>query len=73
MAGHEKGKNFPEFPNALQGGCEVRTRCVKCGEQFTTLNVRTAGGWAETKKSGMCEDCFTAYFRNLDEDSKEGN
>lgn len=32
--------------------------CVSCQQPFTCENVRTPAGWAETKLSRLCENCW---------------
>ena len=36
--------------------------CVYCGEPFSSSNVHTHAGWAETRISGACENCFDGMF-----------
>lgn len=43
---------------------EVRgMSCIECGEPFSSKNVFTPEGWAETRISGMCESCFDNLFK----------
>lgn len=45
--------------------------CIKCGKPFTDANVHTEAGWAETKISGLCEDCFDQVTAEPDDDPDE--
>lgn len=55
------------FPHADHERAEMERRlagglCLSCGEPFTAANVHSLAGWAETRISGTCEDCFDALF-----------
>jgi hypothetical protein len=41
--------------------------CICCGNAFTDKNVHTKAGWAETRISQTCEDCFDDLFAEEDE------
>lgn len=41
--------------------------CCTCGERFTSDNVFTDAGWAETRISGMCERCFDTLMQDIDD------
>lgn len=41
--------------------------CLNCCEPFSVKNVFTAAGWAETKISGLCEQCFDMICEEKDE------
>lgn len=38
--------------------------CIQCKEVFSTKNVFTKAGWAETEISNMCEKCFDGLFKD---------
>lgn len=42
--------------------------CYVCKDPFSDQNVHTAAGWAETRISGMCENCWDETFAESDED-----
>lgn len=55
-------------PNSAITVAPVNTpKCCSCKQAFTSANVHTSAGWAETRISGMCEDCFDAMFDEEEE------
>lgn len=69
------GQSFGDFVRAYRGNNNsivVRPistpLCGSCRQPFTDANVHTAAGWAETKISGLCEDCFDAVFADMEDD-----
>lgn len=44
--------------------------CVKCKQPFSDANVHTSAGWRETKLSLMCEDCWDAAMKPLEDDDE---
>lgn len=67
-----EGKSFGDFVREYRGAANfirigppqqaVPGNCRSCKEPFSDKNVHSAAGWAETRISGMCEDCFDAAF-----------
>jgi hypothetical protein len=45
--------------------------CYHCKEPFSDQNVHSAAGWAETRISGMCENCWDELFADEDEDEDD--
>jgi len=56
-----------EMRNDLYGptpeGC-----CCKCKQPFSDANVFTPAGWRETKASGLCEACWDAEFKPMEDE-----
>jgi len=48
----------------LEGDPDASTQsklvCIRCKAPFSNANVHTPEGWAETRITRMCEDCFDA-------------
>lgn len=64
-----EGQSFADFIRAYRGGNNtvvVRSietpKCRNCKQAFSDANVHTTAGWAETRFSGMCENCWDAMF-----------
>jgi len=45
--------------------------CVKCKQPFSKENVYTEAGWKETKLSKLCEKCWDATFKDVDDETDE--
>lgn len=70
-----EGVTFGDFVRTYRGANNTITirpistpSCGKCGQPFTSANVHTAAGWAETELSGPCEDCFDALFADTEDE-----
>ncbi|HEX7115657.1 MAG TPA: hypothetical protein VF193_11050 [Steroidobacter sp.] len=68
------GQSFGDFVRAYRGPSSAiivapasAPKCRSCRQPFSDANVHTSAGWAETRISGMCEDCFDAMFAEEDE------
>lgn len=69
------GQSFGDFVRAYRGPNNAITvtpvsapTCRSCRQPFSDANVHTSAGWAETRISGMCEDCFDAMFAEEDDE-----
>jgi hypothetical protein len=71
------GKSFADFVREYRGPNSAITvtpvakptapLCCSCKQEFTSANVFTQAGWAETRISGMCEKCWDEAFAEEDE------
>lgn len=41
--------------------------CEKCKAPYSDANVFTAAGWRETRSSGLCEACWDALFKPMED------
>lgn len=59
--------NIIEFRDLSIAVDVPHSTCIVCDQPFTKDNVSTPEGWAETKISGMCENCFDELFEGDDD------
>lgn len=69
------GKSFGDFVREYRGPnnsvsitAVSAPKCRNCKQPFSSANVRTSAGWAETRISGMCESCWDAMFAYEDDE-----
>lgn len=58
-----------DFASLVSSGGAKHLTCTNCSLPFSSENVYTREGWAETQISGICESCFDDMFENMEEDN----
>jgi hypothetical protein len=64
LRGHSLPECQPDYEVLAIIGLLKYRHCIDCGSSFTSKNVQTSDGWAETQISGLCETCFDRMFND---------